>query len=287
MFTQTAKHPSEVKSNGGRVYPPNLPVHTQNEPAAPSARWSLLSKDGKESSDEEVVQPAPSSDSATRCLAFAADPATNPMHMQKRMLPRYRKEKEFTSLRTWTCARYTIAGSTSAALASVTSLAPYNLSIVTEASALATLFDEAKCVGMKIFTRVTGSTGVVVNPTAAYCASFDPANNGAPLSVVGLGLLQQTTGPVALNTSLTASSGTTVSPLVENNRGYIETRIKVPGAVESTASSSNPVVGSNWVATSDQTGIAGYWKVYVDANTGTAFGVDIMVYYDMIYRSRT
>jgi len=178
-----------------------------------------------------------------------------------------------------TVARYAGTGTSGTFYAPVLTLLPNSSSAVTEASQFAALFDEGKCMGVKVHARILG-----VNSNGAWAFTYDPANSAAYTSVTGVLVAAQHLGPMAFNASSTTSAAT----FVVNNTGYQTKQFRclrvLPTAGGGSASEN---VGSDWFATSDQNACAGYIKFAVDAVTSDTFMYDVFVQFHMMYRSRT
>jgi hypothetical protein len=180
-----------------------------------------------------------------------------------------------------TATRYTVSGTSGTAFYPVATLLP-NATSVTEATQLAALFDEGRCVGVTAHAAVdgafSGGTG------GAWALVFDPANSGAYTSVVGALVAGQHLGPVQYNNS---GSHTTTSM---SKTGYMTKKFKTLAAAPTAAlGTASEVVGSNWFGCLDTSVISGYLKFACDANPGGsgAVNVDLFIIYHMEYRSRT
>lgn len=181
--------------------------------------------------------------------------------------------------RTTTAIRFGSTGSAATLFAPAYALTP-NSTGVTEATTFATLFDEARCVGIEAYVSVNG-TGAL--GSGSWAVAFDPGNSGAYASVVGVLVAQQHVGPILYN----RPSGD-LGPTVINRSGFYPIKIKTlrssPTAGASPASES---VGNDWFLTSDVSANCGYLKFCCDAVTGEAVAAVAFVLYHMEYRSRT
>jgi len=228
-----------------------------------------------------VVKTAPLADEKAVAVLGAARPM---MHLARQVMAKKNRGKKggggIQSFRTRLCQRFNGTGSSATFYAPVVVLAP-NGSGVTEAANFASLFDTARCNGVDIYVKPS-STAAILN-MGAWGFAFDPANNGAYASVVGLMIADQRVGPMAF--SETASN---VAPLVMSPTGYIHKHFRTMRQ-SPTAGAVGPseLVGSEWFACSDTGAVAGFIKMAFDAVTGQSVSYDMFVVYHMEYKSRT
>lgn len=191
-----------------------------------------------------------------------------------------RGKKKMAPYRANVAARYGGAGSSATFYAPVFTLKP-NDTTTTESVAFATIFDEARVLGITAFVRIDGNTAI---GDYSWAAVYDPVNSGAYTSVIGTLLASQHVGPICMNQS---SSGTVATTPV-NSTGYHRLSVKVPSAAPTAGTTvASEGVGNSWFALSDTNVVAGYLKFACDAVTGNAVSVAAMVVFHMEYRSRT
>jgi len=180
-----------------------------------------------------------------------------------------------------TCERVITNGTSGTFYAPVKTLQPNNTTLVTESTALSTLFDEFRCTRVTVHSRTLGSTAI---GAYAWALAYDPGNSAPYVSVVGTLLAKQHEGPVALN----QNSSNSVSLQAVNSSGYRTWDINISPAMPTAgASTASETVGSNWTATSDTSATIGYIKAAIDAVTSVAVTLDLMIIYHMEYRSRS
>jgi hypothetical protein len=163
--------------------------------------------------------------------------------------------------------------------ASVKTLTPF---ACTDAKAAATLFDEARCVGIRlgVLYGTVNSTDV---PSAAVLAAagavaFDPSNATAYGGLEGLIDAQFVLGPINF-----AAVQSTAGPLPTGRELKMHCRIP-PNVPSSTGS----VIGSNWTNANDTGAICGYFKAYVEAaGAATKTYFKLFMTYEMEFAFRT
>jgi hypothetical protein len=179
-----------------------------------------------------------------------------------------------------TAIRFGSSGSSATFYAPVIAQLP-NSSSVTEAVQFATLFDEARCIGITAHARVDGTAAI---GSGSWALVYDPgANSGAYTSVVGTMVSRQHIGPIAYN-----QTAATIQAATMTKTGYHSIKVR-PMRTNPTAGASavSEGVGNDWFSTSDVAANVGYFKFACDAVTGQAVTVDLIVVYHMEYRSRT
>jgi len=185
-----------------------------------------------------------------------------------------------TVMRFNTAVRNTMTGSSGAFYGPVYNLVP-NSTSVTEAVALAALFDEARCVSVTFHCRVTGSAPATAN-NSAWGVVYDSANSGGYSSVIGTLIGAQHMGPIAINDVAGAQT------VAQTKTGYYSWKVKVPpNAPTAGGGVASEQVGSNWFATQDVNACVGYLKWAVDATSSVTYTVDAQIVYHMEYRMRT
>jgi hypothetical protein len=180
-----------------------------------------------------------------------------------------------------TVIRTSSTGSSGTFYAPVFNLTP-NGSGTTEATTLASLYDECRCRDIEFRCRVAGN-GLATSETT-WAVIYDPGNSGAYSSVVGTGVVESSRriGPIALNS---VNPGT----YTFTSTGFYDMKVKCPpmSPTAGAGSVANENVGSSWFATSDTAAIAGYLKWAVDAATSVTYTVEAFICYNMEYRMRT
>jgi hypothetical protein len=257
---------------------------TQQPSDFPKPQLARMATVGEEKSDSRVVPgPAPG-------LTTANISATGDVKLQlatpgfgsgslRGLRQRRHRDGRYTTISVDTVTRFTSTGTTGALFAPVYTLAPNNASSVTEASAFATLFDEARCIGVTAYCRVNASSAASVGGLGAWGVVFDPGNPGAYTSVTGTLLASQHLGPVSYN----EQSAIQVSS--QTGHGYL--RFEAATMPNEPTNPNSELVGSNWFATSDTNVISGYLKACGDLVASAAISFDIFCVYHMEYRSRT
>jgi len=212
--------------------------------------------------------------------------ATAKMMLHQRNVFRGKKAGKFGSkhiptTRVVLAARFNGTGSSASPYAPVVSLGP-NSTGVTEAVAFAGLYDEARCTKVVFKCRQT-TPGSPAN-TSGWGMAFDPSNNGAYGSLVGITVTTQYVAPIAYN------NPADTAVLVQNNTGYFKMvgkPLKVLPTAGAGGAGAGEIVGSDWFATSDTSACVGYWKAYFEPIASTMVTYDLFVQYHMEYRNRT
>ncbi len=139
----------------------------------------------------------------------------------------------------------------------------------------AILYDECRCLGVKIYVRVVGSTSV----NDSYVVAFDPAISGNLSSVVSGLEHKYRIGPNAVPSEQAASPDDVAKP-----GGFYELSAKTVKSFES--GTTNDKIGSNWYPTSVTSSIIGYLKPYVENATGGTMYLTAFIAYDMEFKYR-
>jgi hypothetical protein len=162
------------------------------------------------------------------------------------------------------------------ALTTVSALQPGSAN---DFSSFASLYDSARCHGMRFHTRCAEGTTTNGGNTAGV--AFDPGTSGAVASVIGA--LEHTShvGPMAVLNLGSAPS--TVGVACES--GFHVWRAPTVKLLESGLTAD--LVGGNWFPTGATSAIAGYLKPYVEnAAAGTVTHLTFVAY-DMEFMCRS
>jgi hypothetical protein len=147
-------------------------------------------------------------------------------------------------------------------------------------SEFATLYDEARCLGVTVHCRALAGSGV--GGIDSWSAAFDPSVAGNLASVVG-GLEQKyKTGPnaVLLIGQTQENQSTSTGP-----GGFYKFSAKTVPSIESVTSADK--IGSNWFTTTATGSVIGYLKPYVEnaSGAGTSY-FTAFIAYDMEFKYR-
>jgi len=163
-----------------------------------------------------------------------------------------------------------------AALTTVSALQP---PVAQDFSTYSTLYDSARCHGMKFYTRFTEASTTSAGNTAGI--AFDPGTSGAVGAVIGALVHSYHCGPCfVLNLGSSPATGGVAIPL-----GYHVWSGKTVKLLESGVSAD--LVGGNWFPTSSVSAIAGYLKPYVENGAASTVSQVTFVAYDMEFACRS
>ncbi len=163
---------------------------------------------------------------------------------------------------------------TTTALLTASALQP---SSATGYSSFATVYDECRCLGITFHCSANSGTLTTVD---SWAVSYDPGISTNLSSVVEALEARYKIGPNVLACSANGSP----TMATASKTGFFTMHAKTVKSV-SQGADANPLIGSQWVATTS-TYIAGYLKPYVENGAGGTVYLQTFVCYDMEFKYR-